>query len=546
MMFQFSLPNTEEDEVLLYTLPEKDHAGLVCFLDFLDQYCTNSSVEYLIYGWNISYEFTQILHDMPMYVRQASDIRINNISLESGKKYRWSIEISNEKRKLATFRKGHGVSVKFLDGMAFYNTSLDKAARLVGAGEKYELEGLSRSNFTRADLEDSDYIKYAKRDAYITRRIADHIQLQHRLYQVPTCISAPHFAATVFRTQFLHSGLGVLDQSIEQLGLDSYHGGKNGFYLSEPTDLPNSYLYDITSAYPEAMRQLPDLEKMQWSPSDHYKPNTHSLWYVDVDYRPCIYRGMQNYEGTWLDEPGRIKTAITGYELDQLVSRNEVTIHSATGYVVSGPSGGPLTRYVDRFFHIKSTSAGPERETAKLLLNSLYGKFFQKQNLGSVGSYNVEQQRWIETNPEHDYDFEAGGLYDPAVASLITGYVRAKIHGLEHKYSALMTSTDGLFALDPPEQSDLGNGLGELTSDKGRLRIWRERLYVFDSVSGKKKYALHGFRGKVADLEEIPLVRGTYSYLGMQMITLKMSTKLLSGKSYSPGQFATMWYELNI
>jgi hypothetical protein len=218
--------------------------------------------------------------------------------------------------------------------------------------------------------------------------------------------------------------------------------------------------------------------------------------------------------------------------------------------------GGALSKYVDKFFAIKATTTGPERETAKLLLNSLYGKFFQKQPIGSVGSYDLDTQDWIVSDRDNQqYDYEAGGLYNPPVASLITGYVRAKIHRLEHRYESVMTSTDGLFGINPPSGRDVGNALGQLTVKQGRLRIWRERLYIFDTDDGEQKFALHGFHGHVTcqrrecligHLVDIPLATGTYEYKGNQMITLKMSTRDHRAHSYSPGQFVLMPFTLRI
>jgi hypothetical protein len=248
--------------------------------------------------------------------------------------------------------------------------------------------------------------------------------------------------------------------------------------------------------------------------------------------------------------------------LDEVLQQEEATVVSCRGYIFEGPLGGPLSDYVDKFFAIKSTSTGPERETAKLLLNSLYGKFFQKQPIGSVGNYDLDSEAWVLSNGNDvEYDYEAGGLYNPPVASLITGYVRAKIHRLEHKYESVMTSTDGLFGFNPPDGNDVGRALGQLTVQRGRLRIWRERLYIFDSDDGNQKFALHGFHGHVScvrpscsigHLTDIPLLSGEYTYFGNQMITLKMSTRdhravdKTTKEHYSPGQFVHMPFTLRI
>lgn len=551
MLFQFSLPQQKEEDTLLRVVPPDTHGGLKVFLDFLDEYCVDRDREYLVYGWNLAYELTQLFHDIPNRVRRHDDFSINSIS-----GYDWSISVLNYKRQIIDFRRKR-VRVRLLDGTGFYKISLDAAAKMLGLGEKYELSNLSRSLFTRADLTDPDFLRYARRDAYITRLIGEYIQDQHKAYGVPTTISAPHFASTVFRTQFLTSNLTMPDKDLEQAGLFSYHGGKNGFYLDGPTEFASTYQYDITSAYPEAMKQLPNLATGKWRSARQYQRGKHALYLVTLNYFACKYRGMQNHDGSWT-QSGLVQDQwITGYELDAIVRRGEGRIISCRGFLFDGDGGGPLSDYVDKFFTIKRHSSGPERETAKLLLNSLYGKFFQKQPIGTVGTYDFDRQGWIATDPTLDYDYEAGGLYHPPIASLITGYVRAKIHNLEHQYESVMTSTDGLFGSIVPDTNDLGKGLGQLTVAKGRLRIWRERLYIFDAEGSQRKFALHGFHshliGKDCNelcegnhLEDIPLARGEYMYHGQQMITLKMSTRRMNGVTYSPGQFVKLPYVLRI
>lgn len=556
MLFQFSLPDTAEQAALLFVLPEdKQHAGLRCFIEFLETYCKRADFEYVIYGFNNQYELTQIFHDLPKEVKNESDFTITGISTKDGHKYGWIAEVFNNKRHMIIFRKGK-VKVTFLDAAAFYKTSLDKAAKMLGLGEKYTSDNLDRTKFTREHLKDEEFLFYSRRDAYITRLIGEYIQSQHKTLNINTTISAPHFASTVFKTHFMNGGIMIPSEKMEQAGLYSYHGGKNGFYLDGPTEFPSIYQYDITSAYPEAMRQLPDIENSGWRKIDRYIPGAHALYQVSMNYNRCEYGGIQNHDGSWANAGVIEDIWLTSYELDELYANHEVEqLFTVTGYQCIGPNGGALSDYVDRYFSAKRNSTGPERETAKLLLNSLYGKFFQKQPVGSVGNFNIDTQRWISTNPDRDYDYEAGGLYNPPIASLITGYVRAKIHRLEHKYESVMTSTDGIFATNPPDESEIGTELGMLTVTKGRLRIWRERLYIFNGDDGKDKFALHGFHGvyrrksptdPVSELEEIPLAKGSYGYMGRQLITLKMSTKETRGLQHGPGEIVILPFTITI
>ena len=558
MMFQFSLPETEEDDTLLVEVPPTKHAGIITFLNFLDDYCQDPSVEYLIYAWNTAYELTQLFHDFQAELKQVPEFHIKGF-VNGARHYDWSVEVINDKRQIVTFRN-RATKVRLLDGTAFYKISLDAAAKMLGIGSKLALgdTGLSRSTFTRNDLSNETFRLYAKRDAYITRRIGEYIRDQHILYTIPTTISAPHFAATVFRTNFLTKGLGHLDHRLEQVGLYSYHGGKNGFYVDEPTEFPSIYLYDITSAYPEAMAQLPNIELGTWELTDTYTPGMHGLYCFSGDIGTCKYGSLQLHGGQWIYDQRSVHDLwTTSYEYDQAMARGELfPSRKFRGYIFTGPENGALKDYVSKFFEIKRSATGPLRETAKLLLNSLYGKFFQKQPLGTVGSYDLDKREWRTNDFSKSYDYEAGGLYNPPIASLITGFVRAKIHRLEHKYESVMTSTDGLFGTLQPDDKDIGKDLGCLTVTKGKLRLWRERLYIFDSNDGIRKYALHGWHSNVESLSELPLAHGVYNYQGTQMITLKMSNSnrlighLEDGvpqfEKFSPGQFVKLPYKLTL
>jgi hypothetical protein len=298
------------------------------------------------------------------------------------------------------------------------------------------------------------------------------------------------------------------------------------------------------------MRALPDVERAKWRESTSYQPNTHSIWRATIHYQPCTFRGLQHPDGSWMDQPSRSTVIATGYEIDAMVERGECEVIRAVGYVMDGPSGGALSDYVDTFYHLKQTTKDDTtRITAKLFLNSLYGKFFQKTPLGLAGSYEWSTGNYVASVTDQSGDYEAGGLYHPPIASLITGFVRAKIHRLEHRYNAIMTSTDGIFAYQPPNPDDIGDKLGDLDVTIGRLRIWRERLYLFDyddSGNTKQKAALHGFRGSARELATIPLATGRYTYTAQQMITLGMSTRSYNGARHPPGSFVTLPFGLDV
>ena len=572
-MMQFS-KNGTADDVELKEIPLTKRAGLRGFTTYLEDNCNQRGVEYVVFGYNLLYEFTQLFADLPTrsepefvqgYTLMREDRTVSS---------RWQIHVYNDKRYFAEWKRYSAyhdddkedrpiATIRLLDASSFYQGGLNKNSVMLGLGEKEETPV-----FKRSQINDAAFRSYARQDAYLTRLLGERIIADHVAYDVRTCISAPHFASSVFRRHFLNTEIPLPDPELEQAGLSSYHGGKNGYYLDGPQYLPKMYSYDITSAYPEAMRQLPNIETATWHNVGKYTPGVHALWKITGTYTGCKYHGMMTHKDGW-QIPGYVDGVwITSYELDAMIASGEFKLSHCTGFVMTGEPGGPLTRYVDRFFEMKLHATGPVRILAKLLLNSLYGKFFQKQALGIVGWVDVEDIdsdkpfRYVESDETQAYDYKAGGLYHPPIASLITGYVRARIHLLEHKYQAVMTSTDGFFAYKAPDPTDCGTYLGGLTVATGDLSAWRERLYSFAPAddADHAKYALHGFRGSHVMLKGgtdpktgevypgIPLAPGQYDYVAQQVITNKLAGRKLGPEHqvFAPGVFAHLPYRLTL
>lgn len=555
MLFQFSRFGTPSD-VDLYTIdPTKTRHALEVFMRYVHTHCTRKDTEYIIVGFNLKYEFTQLFGDLPPELNTLDEYEFRYEGRDAGDvlKYSYVIRVMAAKRYgIVMLNESTHRRVRMIDAAAFWSQmSLDAVGNMLGVGRKVEM---TTKKFTRADLSNETFLDYSRQDAHLTRLIGEYIVDLHETYDVPTCITAPHFASRVFRRHFLSNTIALPDPELEQAGLYSYHGGKNGYYLDGPKFLPNVYAFDITSAYPEAMRQLPNIETGSWEWSDHYEPGAHALWRIHIRYRCCKWRGLMQHGNAWHGTGDVSDAWVTSYELDAAIAEGECDLIDVQGWVLRGDPGGPLTDYVDRFFEMKRTATGAARNAAKLFLNSLYGKFFQKVPLGIVGYYDAEtlddagEVRYVETDPSQMFDYQAGGLYHPPIASLITGYVRAKIHRLEHKYDAVMTSTDGFFAMNPPDPADIGTDLGMLTVERGDLSIWRERLYDFQPADpdSKPKFALHGFRGRVAELRQIPLAPGSYQYTAQQVITNKQATRAYQGKYFAPGTFAQLRYTLDL
>jgi DNA polymerase type B, organellar and viral len=561
VLLQVSLGGGADDASLM-DLPDVSNACLNAFVRWVDAHCTSKRYEYLMFGFNLQYEWTQLFGDVDLDVSGQKEFTVEGIVTDVGRK--WRMDVANYRRHFARMAcEETGVRVKVIDASSYYPGSLAAVAKMVGVEDKDDMDKSFLANLTRETVRDPKFRHYAGQDAVTTRLIGERIVAMHEEFDVTTCVSAPQLSAKVYRRQFLRSEIPLPGEALEQAGLFSYHGGKNGYYQQGPWQ-GDAWSLDKVSAYPEAMKALPALEEGQWTTATTYREGMHGLYLVRLKHKPCRYGGLFAHNGYRLQRGDR-EVWVTSYELDVMLGYREATRFDVVdGFVLVGPTseGSGIADYVDRFFNEKRSlsSKDPRRATAKLMLNSLYGKFFQKQPLGVVtgleasikdnGEVDVYE---VETAAEQAYDYRAGGLYHPPIASLITGFVRAQIHDLEHKHDAIATSTDGLFSRRAPDPSLVGEDLGMLTAEHGRLNIWRERLYAFGEVpSGAvnkvfpSKVALHGFRAKPEVLQSIPLEPGHYRYAASHPVTLREAQGTLRGKKYRPGEFAYLDFDLDL
>jgi hypothetical protein len=467
----------------------------------------------IIYGFNLDFDLVSFLWDRHQILRDEE------IEFDA---HGWHAEGVFSHVVFMRFTKGRR-TVHLIDAMAFYKTSLAKAADLFCPG----LPKLARPK----DLGKVRYKKnhptfpaYAMRDAEITYHIGLAIQAMHEEYDVQQCVSGPHMAARVFRHKFLKLPIPLPPNRIIYSALHSYHGGKNN--LAGAVGWHRKiYSLDIKSAYPAAMARLPSFSnpKAYKTISGDGHPATLpelGIYKVWGKVKKCSWPIIYSHDFKPLH--GRIEGVwTTGPELLEAMRAKEIKIEKIEGYFYdktmdNEPS--PFKAYVELFFKLKDTAHDPiKRAFYKILLNSLYGKFIQSGTRGG----DLKNLVWDCDNETLNQIriITAGGLFNPFVASLITGFPRAWIHKMEHDYRAIHTATDGIFTqIKPKEIPGLG---GQSLDAEGDALIFRNKCYIVygprqKPKNGKKslhssifpnkdiiKYATHGFHGRIFDLEKL-------------------------------------------
>lgn len=374
-------------------------------------------------------------------------------------------------------KKIYGSRVQWLDSSAFCPPgakSLASALKIYGVPyQKMDApEGLGTKALSSADFE-----RYALNDARAEEALGLAIVEIHRQYDITPCVSLPQLSGRILRHHFFKKGESFPFPPEEcRLAAElSYHAGKNGFYTPRGV-YEDLYEYDINSAFPCAMKEMPQLVKGSYVHVRRYREGVMGIYRLsgivhrsskypvvfDASFRPVFGR----YPSEW----------VTGYEIEVLRKAPGNTFKIKEGWVWRHDKNyahSPLGEFVDKFWGLKSSAPkGPSRDTYKNILNSLYGKFaacVEKRPL-------VDTAFGFKSLSGRGHCFEAGALYHPFVATQITGYVRARLWELETRGEALHAATDSIKSFRDMSASE---GLGGVKKECfGRCYLFRNKLYL--------------------------------------------------------------------
>ena len=427
-------------------------------------------------------------------------------------------------------------SVLLIDSFSFYRGSLASAADLF-CPDLPKLKRPKNLGAIRYTAKDENFCAYAMRDAEIGYFIGKQIERLHTEFDLQQCVSVADLAARIFRHAFLTYTIPQPGRDVIECALQSYHGGKNN--IAAPRGwYPNVTALDISSAYPAAMEIMP-----AFSDDKLYKRITiknprsvppYGVYYVSGTVAECKWPVFFSHSFKPLS--GAVdRVAIHGHEINEALRSGEAKISSVRGWYYDAEKDhqAPALRgFVRDFYRRKETEKDKVmRFMYKLILNSISGKFIQTRKTARVQYTDLDLGVSFSAS-----ELIAGGMFHPFIASSITAHTRARIHKLEHQYKALHTATDGIFTQSkrlPNETKKLG---ALAVEGQGDLLMLRNKLYVLygkggaiesRAFKGKRiiKYALHGFQGRIHDLEAL-IATGRRKYTVEKPNRLKQSVKL--------------------
>lgn len=226
-----------------------------------------------------------------------------------------------------------------------------------------------------------------------------------------------------------------------KLSHDAYYGGR--FEVTSIGHIVGKiYEYDINSAYPDAMRNLPCLVHGRWVPFGRSGPDAgNDLWIANVLF---THKKARNLYGVPIrDQSGTIYWPRTGNGTYWSVELNSAKKLGCTwkyqeGFQYVKTCSCVMFSWVDDLFRYrKSIGKSGKGYPIKLGLNSLYGTLAQRIGNPKYGNF----------------------LY----AGLITAYTRAKLNDCISRSpdTILMLATDGVYSTAPIPGIDIGDDLGQ-------------------------------------------------------------------------------------
>jgi len=346
-----------------------------------------------------------------------------------------------------------------------------------------------------------EFYQYLKQD---TISLAEILYKFHHIINEKICLNNPvhqlkstvaSMAMECFRREFLNENILVpWNEDVKKWERKAYHGGM----VSCPRHgvFQNCTGLDVNSMYPYAMtiQELPTGSRVTWVKS--YYPGRLGIYYVEYELPEREFLHVYNESGILAAYGKAYLTSIMIADILENGGKIKVIeglLYKHTGFL--------LKDYANRIFSVKS-EAKTNGQTAievvaKLLLNSLYGKFAQKDislTLKNIPYKEVKEKIkngekiWAhgemymveeEEKSEHTFVGIAAFITDRARILLMSA-IRA------NRQHVLYADTDSIIGTGDLSGIDKGSGLGQ----------WKVEFSGCEFVVlGRKTYAIIGEKG---------------------------------------------------
>jgi len=329
--------------------------------------------------------------------------------------------------------------------------------------------------------QDFQSVTYCRRDTEIVWRFVRAMLDRYEALGLAVKATLPSMALQLFR-QMLGRPLPVVPEALREFFRLGYYGGRVEVYQFGPIAASTTYHYDVNSLYPSVMATgaYPDVWH-PWRSRSTLDLGREGIAEVTMRVPECALPGLPVRADEELLYPwGRLRGVWPYPELRGAVEDGAVieAVHRCVEYAALPAS--PFAEYVRYCYAQRRAATDPLGDLHwKLMLNSLYGKFGQRDGLEVI---HQDRSRTLATR--------GSGHANVVWAAYVTSYARLALLGhLRACRVVYYTDTDSVFT---PEHRPT-------SGDLGALKL--EGVYDLCQFFGNKVYAVQGVdaRGAVVD-----------------------------------------------
>lgn len=197
--------------------------------------------------------------------------------------------------------------------------------------------------------------------------------------------------ASMAMTDYIDGDYAGFRRHFPPLTKEDYHRLRPAYYgaivYSKPGEYQDCRSWDVNSLYPSIMRDAPmPTGSPIWYDGKYQHDPDYPLHVDVISFDARLKKGktatltnilpVWGYEGERLDSTlGVVTMPVTNVDWETLSENYDMHVWEHVGGWKFCKSHGLYYNYVDKWFHVKQTETGERRQMAKLLLNSLTGKF---------------------------------------------------------------------------------------------------------------------------------------------------------------------------
>lgn len=405
---------------------------------------------------------------------------------------------------------------KFADSFNLLPTSVKKLGELIGLnkqrlGQVPDKDGRLWSSHKTFDLD----VEYCITDCKI---VYDSL---YKLFEfAEPSFTIGSLSLKIFRADFLHQSIKV--NTIADHFFECLYGGRTEAFKIGKV---KARVYDINSAYPEAMRNLrfPDpgrLRRVKCKDFNQYlseKVNNDYYRYegmitATITIPDYINIPMLPYrtEDKLLFPVGTFTGSWTLNEFRYAYFNYPITLHRVHDLIIAESIPSPFKDYIEHYYQLRlNTDDEFEKYYYKLFMNNLYGKLIQKtreeyrfcKDIQAAKDFikqrRIKRVELIEVKGGYFLKYDVNKIHShtiPCWGAYITAHVRVKLHKgiMECPEHTVYVDTDSRFVeKDLPLNSKKLGGWKKETKIVTLIRTLKDYICIED---GKEKHYVKGVK----------------------------------------------------